>query len=66
MLGCFLTPVDTEAIELPNEPLQDMSLKTITPILDSKGIMVDLSIMIANQPLAKLKRKKKGPKAAVT
>ena len=66
MLGCFLTPVDTEAIELPNEPLQDMSLKTITPILDSKGIMVDLGIMIANQPLAKLKRKKKGPKAAVT
>ena len=58
--------MDTEAIELPNEPLQDMSLKTITPILDSKGIMVDLGIMIANQPLAKLKRKKKGPKAAVT
>lgn len=58
--------MDMEAIELPNEPLQDMSLKTITPILDSKGIMVELSIMIANQPLAKLKWKKNGPKAAKT
>ena len=64
MLRCFLTPVDMEAIELPDEPLQDMFLKTTTPVLDSKGIMVELS-MIANQPLAKFKWKKKGPKAAV-